>query len=219
MIITDTKFAIPGEIFFFQKGDVKTDFPWSRPDHLKMRAFFQDVKDNTRIMKKFDLYILGGVLWDYKTTWDLDINLVGKIEDYETLEEVMSELYELALNKHRILIDVSWVSRLPINKSYQAIKNNNFMGEDIDSIRFSYTKKQVGGTVTEVDLQKTSKKEDIITKNLVKNNWSSWRVKKSLLDKLKIIEPKEGLIFYPVTEFLKNTDEHFYSVLNKHNKS
>jgi hypothetical protein len=206
--------SVYGKTFFYQKGPIVTTLPWSRPDHLKMRAFFEDIRDNTSIMERYDLYILGGVLWDYKNTWDLDINITGPIENYIKLEEDFSKLYDLALNKHKILIDVSWVSERPLDRNYEELENSNFMGEDIDSIRFSYTKKQIGDVLNEIDLSILAKEEDRITNNLVKNNWSNWKIKKGLVDKLKNISPKKAIITYPVETFLNNNDEHYYLNIN-----
>lgn len=207
--------AVHGKIFFYQKGPIFTTIPWSRPHHVKMRAFFEDVRDNTSIMERYDFYILGGVLWDYKNTWDLDINITGPIQSYIKLEEDFSKLYDLALNKHKILIDVSWVSKKPSDRNYEELENSNFMGEDIDSIRFSYTKKQIGDVISEIDLSIFAKEEDRVTKNLVKNNWSNWKVKKGLVDKLMKIGPKKAIITYSVETFLNNNDEHYYLNINK----
>lgn len=208
--------AVHGKIFFYQKGPIVTTIPWFRPDHVKMRAFFEDVRDNTSIMERYDFYILGGVLWDYKNTWDLDINITGPIESYIKLEKDFSKLYDLALNKHKILIDVSWVSKRPSNRNYEELENSNFMGEDIDAIRFSYTKKQIGDAISEIDLSILAKEKDRVTKNLVKNNWSNWKVKKGLVEKLMKISPKKAIITYSVETFLNNNDEHYYLNINKH---
>ena len=93
--------------FHYKVGSVETTTPWLRPTYDRLKNYLIDIRENTDILDKFDLYIYGKCLFDWHT-WDVDLYLYGHYENIEELESTMNVLYEKALNQHKLLVDISW---------------------------------------------------------------------------------------------------------------
>lgn len=155
--------------FSYQIGIVKTTTPWNRPTHDRIKIFLQDDIVQS-VIKKYNACIMGAVLWNISETWDVDIylkNRSGKhpntLEEFITLENDLYTLYDIALNKYSILVDVHYRTsnhRLPTKQELIDYNFGNF--ENINKwiypqdtsfmYRIGYTKKVVGGSVSETIL-------------------------------------------------------------------
>ena len=99
--------------FLYQVGSVTTTTPWTKPLYEKVVRFLQDV-DVSNILERYESYIHGGILWD-ALTWDLDILLKydwDETTDWDMIEADFNQLNDIALNKHRLLLDVSMANNL-----------------------------------------------------------------------------------------------------------
>ncbi len=93
---TFDKQAITGQTFLYQKGRTSTTTPWGRPTYQKVKEYLTYVQENTDILSRYEMYIMGGVLFDFNTTWDLDLCLVGGNQTDSKLEEDLDYLTDLA---------------------------------------------------------------------------------------------------------------------------
>jgi hypothetical protein len=94
--------------FSYQIGKVVTTTGWQRPTVNSIGKFFEYILP---IIDKagLELRIQGACLKNMSTTWDLDMHLLGAIED-QALEDLMHAMYDYALNQCNLLIDLVWFS-------------------------------------------------------------------------------------------------------------
>jgi hypothetical protein len=128
------------EEFYYRVGNVETRTPWLKPTFERMQSFLKDLSDTTDILDRNELYVWGGILFDYDT-WDIDMFFTGKYPDINQLESDLSLMYDKALNKHNLLIDSYWTLRKPKLLSYVEAKENDFKIERDVSIKFSKIEK------------------------------------------------------------------------------
>ena len=150
--------------FLYQVGSVTTTTKWTKPVYEKIVRFLQDV-DVSNILEKYESYIHGGILWNAHT-WDLDILLKynwDETTDWDIIEADFNQLNDIALNKHRLLLDVSMANalyKLPtkqylldLNKGKEIkdwiIPRVEAAAKEETKIRLSYFKKVMNGEVTE----------------------------------------------------------------------
>ena len=100
--------------FSYQVGIVQTTIPWNRPTYDAIKKFLRDDIVQS-VLKKYDAYIIGAVLWNISETWDVDIFLTDQngnhpntLEEFIILENDLHILYDIALNKYSILVDVHY---------------------------------------------------------------------------------------------------------------
>ena len=98
--------------FSYQVGTVRTTTPWNRPTHDVIKRFLQDDIVQS-VLKKYNAYIIGAVLWNISETWDVDIFITNQngnhpntLEDFIILENDLCSLYDIALNKYSILVSL-----------------------------------------------------------------------------------------------------------------
>ena len=154
------------QLFSYQIGSVKTDSPWWRPTYERICSFLKD-EEVSSILDKYHACIAGGCLWDFDTTWDVDIHLQpydyyeeGKIDWYD-LERDINRLNDIALNQWKILLDVSFRPQPHVLPSKFDILNYN-EGRSIEEFRYptdspwlvkiGYCKKQIGDSISEVQI-------------------------------------------------------------------
>ena len=112
---TFNKTANLHQYFHYQRGSVHTGTAWNRPSYKSIKDFFTVISQETDILSKYDVYLMGGILYDFKETWDVDLCLTGNISSYEDLEKDMNLMYDLALNHFRLLLDIQWYEKpLPV---------------------------------------------------------------------------------------------------------
>ena len=155
--------------FSYQVGIVQTTIPWNRPTYDAIKKFLRDDIVQS-VLKKYDAYIIGAVLWNISETWDVDIFLTDQngnhpntLEEFIILENYLHILYDIALNKYSILVDVHYRTgehKLPtkqqiIDYNVEKFENINewIYPQDISFLyRIGYTKKVVGDSVSETIL-------------------------------------------------------------------
>lgn len=99
-----------GDSFYFRKGTVSTTVPWWRPRFSSSHAFLEKIRVKTDIFDRYTANIVGGCLFSWDSTWDLDIQLTCDHLDPIQLEIDIFNLYSVGLNEFYILPDVSWNS-------------------------------------------------------------------------------------------------------------
>ena len=76
---TFKKTAENNQYFFYQRGQVKTNNIWNRPSYNVLKEFLIEIKNTTNILEEYELYLMGGVLYDFNQTWDVDFCITGQI--------------------------------------------------------------------------------------------------------------------------------------------
>lgn len=140
--------------FEYKVGSVKTVIPWFQPTKHIINKF---VKTISKIENygKYDLFLVGGVVnGGIGKTWDVDIVVCGEIIPHE-FELFLHEIYEVALNKFNILVDVRWFN-VPIEHFNHLIESKK--QEVVKTIRFGRFEKKIGGEESVINLFDRGKK-------------------------------------------------------------
>jgi hypothetical protein len=201
----------PSKYFSYQQGKIITEQPWKRPTYSKVKEFLLEIQNTSDIMKDYDLYLLGGVLWDFNNTWDVDINMVGNPTSYIILEDYMHYMYDIALNKYNLLVDITWV-----NTQFEDIIYTPDYSFTIDNefLKIGYIKKQIGEEWEEIDLR-IDPLHSVQGDYLVKGNWKHKPMKESFIEKVKNNLNPITKVTFPVKEFLENDEEYFLKNTNR----
>jgi hypothetical protein len=201
----------PSKYFSYQRGKIITEQPWKRPTYSKIKEFLFEIQNTSEIMKDYDLHLLGGVLWDFNKTWDVDINLMGNPTSYIILEDYMHYMYDIALNKYNLLIDVAWVNTKPEDITFDLPPDYTV---DNEFLKIGYAKKIIGDEFEEMDLR-IDPLYSIQGDYLVKGNWKHKPFKEAFIDKVKFNKNPITKITFPVKEFLENDEEYFLKNTNR----
>ena len=146
--------------FEYQAGSVKTIIPWFQPTKHILNKFIKTIS-KIENYGKYNLFLVGGVVnGRIGETWDVDIVVCGEIIPHE-FEKFLHEIYEIALNKFNILVDVRWFN-IPIERHNQLVEANKMV--KAKTIRFGHFQKKIGEDCTEINLFERGKK---ISKYLV----------------------------------------------------
>jgi len=201
----------PSKYFSYQRGKIITEQPWRRPTYSKVKEFLLEIQNTSDIMKDYDLYLLGGVLWDFNNTWDVDINLIGNPTSYIVLEDYMHYMYDIAFNKYNLLIDVAWVNTKPkdiiYTPDYDFTLDNEFLN-------IGYIKKQIGDEFEEINFS-NEPNYTLYGDYLVKGNWKHKSIKESFIEKVKNNPNPVTKVTFPVKEFLENNEDYFLKNTNR----
>jgi hypothetical protein len=127
-------------MFKYEIGSVETNIAWQRPNSKNVSELIYEIK-KLEDYNKYELYLVGGVLnGGLGTTWDVDIIVAGKIV-YEDFEKFLDSIYNLALNKIGVCVDIRWYDK-PIERlTYLMSKGEK---EKFKTVRFGYCKKSIG---------------------------------------------------------------------------
>jgi hypothetical protein len=125
--------------FFYKIGSVTTRKAWSKPNE-NLKNFLFDLRKK-KYFPKYQLFLVGGVVNGIKKTNDIDIVLNGNMNYH--LEKVFHDMYDLALNKHRLLVDVKWLDKKP---------SDNLEKKTYQAVQFGMAMKQVGDIVSSINL-------------------------------------------------------------------
>jgi hypothetical protein len=175
--------------FSYQVGTVKTTTPWNRPTYDAIKKFLRDDIVQS-VLKKYNAYIMGAILWDLSKTWDVDISLKyqngnhpNTLEEFVILENDLYSLYDIALNKYSILIDVYYRTmehKLPTKQeliSYNNLRNIEnindwtYEQETAPIFKIGYNKKVIGDSTSETilyDIEKFPLNKKLTNLHLVK---------------------------------------------------
>ena len=180
------------ENFYYRVGPVETTTPWERPNYYSMKAFFNDAL-NSSIGKKYDLYMYGGILQELPT-WDIDVAVRGEIDYTKTFEDDLANLYDLALNKHSLLLDAAWMNRNMVKDKYIDAKDRNFIHPDTNAtrevVRFYDSEKRDTRNGNTVDVKSNLKSfiaGNDLTNNLMFFNYPQ-NYRQKIVDKYRNVE-------------------------------
>lgn len=121
--------------FYYQVGPISTTFPWFRPTPERIKNLVKEAKQ-IKDYQKYTLFLVGGVVnGKLGKTWDVDIVINGDISDLDQYQNFLAQLYDLALNKHGLLIDVCWLDKKPVN-THQNI--------EYTAVMFGEARKRIG---------------------------------------------------------------------------
>ena len=141
-------------VFEYQAGSVKTIIPWFQPTKDILNKFIKTIP-KIEYYEKYNLFLVGGVVnGRIRETWDVDIVVCGEIVPYE-FEKFLHHIYDIALNKFNILVDVRWFN-VPIELHNQLVEAN--VGERVKTIRFGHFQKKIGNECTKINLFEKGKK-------------------------------------------------------------
>jgi len=201
----------PLKYFSYQRGKIITENPWKRPTYSKVKEFLFEIQSTSNIMKDYDLYLLGGILWDFNKTWDVDINLIGNSASHKVLEDYMHYMYDTALNKYNLLIDIAWVNTKPEDIIYTPDYSFATGGE---FLKIGYCRKQIGDEFEEANLSDRPN-YTLCSDYLVKGNWKHKPYKETFIEKIKNNSNIITKTTFPVKEFLENNEEYFLKNTNR----
>lgn len=211
-----SKVVKPGDEFFYQRGEVTTTTPWLRPTYNRVKSFLKEVEEFSEIFNTYESYIMGGVLFDFNTTWDLDIGLVGGDKSNEVLERALNYMTDLSLNKYRILTDIYWYPLKKENISYPELVEDNFLQKSNLHRTIGYVKKQIGEEIQEIDLRK---KEDVtvLTNFLVEKDPGTVRHTEKMINKIRDNKKYTTVVSFNIDEFLQTDEAYFMRHTNRTN--
>lgn len=210
--------------FFYQAGSVTTNTLWTRPFYEKIVGFLQDKNVHT-ILKKYDAYLHGGILWN-TPTWDLDILLKldwTESTDWNQIETDINNLNNIALNQHRLLLDVSVTNKLYKFLTKQQLAEIN-RGKSVKDwivprlekdikIRLDYFKKIKDGTCIEYFETRPHKK--LTNGHLCEVDLSNVNHDPKIAHKImSTSDLKPPILQIQVNLFLEMTKEEFMATIN-----
>lgn len=123
--------------FRYCVGELQFSLPWARPDLYRLRLWYADLCRELEFRDQFDLYLFGGGWAGNSASWEYDLFLVptdnqfgsspridpNDIHRNQQASQIIRRGYELAIRKHRLLIDFFYsnLSRLwNVYRQYQA---------------------------------------------------------------------------------------------------
>lgn len=207
--------AIKGQDFFYKRGSIYTTKIWKRPSFNSLKLFLQKIESDTSILSDYEVYVMGGVLYSFDETWDIDFCLVGDIPSYHKLEGQMNQMYDLALNHFQILIDVQWLE-IPLPEiTYQEVSSSEFLGYRLKFIKTTPIIKKVGDSQSVWDLRE---REGIIkhTETLVEGYHESYPgTKPKIINRILSHTDKVLKSVMSVWDILNNDEEYFNKNTNR----
>jgi hypothetical protein len=145
------------EHFSFRQGRFVTCKRAVRPEYYRLRRFLEAVRERTDIMQRYGLHLMGGVLFDFRTTWDVDICLTGPIESPERLEDDLDALFDLGFNHFEILLDLLWFEAPPPEVGYDEVRSPDFVQHRMKFRKTTCTVVEMGDQVRSSDLRETER--------------------------------------------------------------
>lgn len=211
---TYDKQAIPGQTFLYQKGIVTTTKPWTRPSYQKIKNYITYVNKHTEILSNYDVCFTGGVLFDFDTTWDVDLCLVGGTQIDSKLEEDLNYLTNLGLNTFNLLVDIIWYENRPENLEYSRMVNNGFSKQNMAYKKIGYVKKQVGEAVEESDLRNNTNITKI-TDYLIQGSTNNTVYPEKVKNKVQSNPNPIVIMTFGADELLSTDEEYFLKFTNR----
>ena len=203
-----------GENFLYQRGVVSTTLPWDRPSYTAVKNYLEYLKAESTVFDEFEIYLAGGILYDFNNTWDIDIFLVGGSQTDARIEEQLNYMTDVALNKFFLLVDISWYERKTSDYEYSTMEANNFLSEDITYKKIGHFKKQLGDETIEYDMRIIPGIETI-GDYLIKGSFNGFSHTDKMIDKVKNHPNQSVITTFSAEEFLLNDEDYFLNNTNR----
>jgi len=203
------------EYFFYRRGNIKTNKIWTRPTYEKIRKLLEIVKSDSKILDDYKMYLIGGVLFSFENTWDVDLCLTGKIKSFNELERDMNFMYEIALNELQLLIDIQWMNDLPPIITYDQLNTNNFLECNLKYLKTTYIIKKTKNIESMIDLrncENIKKRTEFLVEGYHENYPTS---EPKIVNKIFHFSNKILKTGFSVEEFLDTNKIHFYKNTNR----
>jgi hypothetical protein len=211
---TFNKTVTNNDRLFFQRGEVTTTNKWFRPSYTSLKIFLNDLKDKSTILNDYEVYIMGGVLFDFQTTWDVDMCLIGGNHTDEKIESDLNFITDLGHNTHNLLIDVTWYESRPTNLTYEKMVEDDFHPDNIIHKKIGYVKKQINDEIEEKDLR-TYDDVTLLTEHLIQRNYSIHKHTDKMIQKVQNNPNPITITTFSVNEFLETDENHFLNNTNR----
>jgi len=206
--------ARKSDSFFYRKGNVVTRQIWYRPSYQRLVSFLRDVSTCTDILDRYSVFLIGGCLYSWDLTWDVDIHLVSKDFDVKTLESDFDFLNNLSLNKYNQLLDVTWTDTVhPDFVVYTGNNLNDFISE-CRVVKSRFVEKMINNDHKLIDLGETTGC-DILSESLVQASGSIPGEK--TISRMILNKGKKLVLSMEVKRILLNNEDFFIENSN-HNK-
>lgn len=201
------------QTFYYQVGRTYTTTPWYRPKFDRIKNAFIYIKENSNLFDRYTFYVIGNSIYDIKNTWDVDVVITGDFVNYVELENDLSTIQDIFLNKFYQLVDVQWNNGLLLEHLHEDIHNPSF-SIDLDFIKHSYVYKKIGEEESYVNKSDLDIFEKIGNGLLIKGNYK----KIPISDKIKqrISEYNKLINMYPVDEYIKHSEETFKDEISRY---
>lgn len=212
---TFNRVANLNDSIFFQRGIVTTTKHWTRPSYQKVYDFLFNLYIKSMIIKEYDAYLMGGVLFDFNNTWDLDICLVGGNHTDKKIENDLNFMTDMGLNQFNLLLDVTWYEHRPSNLRYDEMVQNEFKPDNMIHKKIGYTKKQINNEFEVKDLR-NNPKFILLGDYLVQTNSSlNGSYTEKIINKVQNNPNPITITTFSVMDFLKENESYFYSNTNR----
>lgn len=191
----------PNDFFEYQVGPVITNSPWLQPSYERSKSLILEIL-NLPNSSNYRFEIVGGCLFSWNKTWDLDLFIFDGRPDPLILEELYFAAIDLALNKYQIKLDIT-------HNSKDMPAGLNYFDRETSHIKVNKVRKQIGSEYDEIDLSKSTDSIKV-SDHLVMAKWPDPNPK--LIRKL---EKYPSLITRFNAELFVSTDEaYFYNNSN-----
>jgi hypothetical protein len=201
--------------FIYKRGIVETNTPWTKPTYEKLKDFLEIIDVSTEIFKQYECYLIGGVLFDFENTWDVDIVMTGQISDYETLESYMNILYDISFNQFQMLLDIQWLDGKIPEVTAQQLMSPDFQPIHMNYVKIGYAYKQIGTEVSEVDLRE---KLGVLKRSeyLIEGTHDSYPISKPKLVEKILSRPHRTMkTMFDIYTFLHTDKQYFLENTNR----
>ena len=156
------RLAYSTDTFRYQVGPIKTETQPNRPSYLTVKRLLTDIYENTNIYK-YRAELVGGVLFTWDYTFDVDLLIFDGSPDYLELEEIMLYSVDRALNKYHINIDISY-------NYARFIGSSLYLEPGTKQMRLNYRRKQINDGYHEYRISDELGSE-IVSNHLAITNW------------------------------------------------
>lgn len=205
--------------FYYKIGRVQTNKIWKRPSFESTQNLLQDIKNTSDIFTRYKVYIMGGITWDFSTTWDIDLVICSDSYDTVTLENDIDFINNKALNEHRLLVDVEWKNKPLENLNYQELLHNDFTTHTYNGIKLGYVHKKMNGYEQIID--NTKKTHSISGRELLKLGdylilikQGPRKIPEKVINKIKNTRGQEARFDFLAEEFINYDESYFNNIKN-----
>jgi SAM-dependent methyltransferase len=181
-----------------------------RPYRKNIKAFL-DLALPLLAAENYTAIVTGRVLYDITKTNDFDFWIMGPIVDYEKLEQLILDLYDIAYNIAELIIDIKW-SSTPCSIYYHS--SRGVVGTDAENISISYYKlNDPNGPGWVLDRRNDSTYTPITTW-LTKSNFKDRPYDQFKPHHIEYVKKYGKIRSVPIEEFLQNLD-HYLAPIEK----